>query len=308
MLCVHKVWWKGFETCIVLTGEGVLTWWTALAAFLPQPKDKRWEAGARPARKHLARSGRSGCGSRPLGAARRGLGVPQRRGWAPQPASASPIPLGRHGSRARAGTALGTQDASGPRPGPAGFPRPGGSGVSGPAGLAERDRARALAPAPPLRLAPPPGQSPRARRPARALRPAAAPAATAAERFTAAPGFQLRAGTGSVGGGAGGGQETEKRGRAGSREPGAGATAWTRTWPPSAPPSPAAVSSPPPRAATAASSASVVRGLWVSGLKVGPDVGAARLPDRPGGCGRRRRRLVASARRFVRRDARGERS
>lgn len=92
-------------------------------------------------------------------------------------------------------------------------------GVSGPAGLAERDRARA--PAPPLRLAPPPGQSPRARRPARALRPAAAPAATAAERFTAAPGFQLRAGTGSVGGGAGGGQETEKRGRvgAGSREP-----------------------------------------------------------------------------------------
>lgn len=35
----------------------------------------------------------------------------------------------------------------------------------------------------------------------------------------AAPGFQLRAGTGSVGGGAGGGQETEKRGRAGSREP-----------------------------------------------------------------------------------------
>lgn len=170
------------------------------------------------------------------------------------------------------------------------------SSVLGPAGLAER----APAPAPPLRLAPPPGQSPRARRPARALRPAAAPAAAAtaaAERFSAAPGFQLRAGTGSVGGGAGGGQETEN-----AAEPGAGSRSHSLDQNLAA--SCAAVSGgrlpSPPRTATAASSATVVRGLWVSGLKVGPDVGAARLPDRPGGCGRRRRRrLVASVRRFV---------
>lgn len=38
------------KRCIVLTGEGVLTWRTAPAAFLLQPKDQRWEAGARPAR------------------------------------------------------------------------------------------------------------------------------------------------------------------------------------------------------------------------------------------------------------------
>lgn len=172
------------------------------------------------------------------------------------------------------------------------------SRVSGPAGLAER----APAPAPPLRLAPPPGQSPRARRPARALRPAAAPAAAAtaaAERFSAAPGFQLRAGTGSVGGGAGGGQETEN-----AAEPGAGSRSRSHSLDQNLAAACAAVSlrclPPPPRTATAASSATVVRGLWVSGLKVGPDVGTARLPDRPGGCGRRRRRLVASARRFVR--------
>lgn len=171
------------------------------------------------------------------------------------------------------------------------------SSVSVLAGLAER----APAPAPPLRLAPPPGQSPRARRPARALRPAAAPAAAAtaaAERFSAAPGFQLRAGTGSVGGGAGGGQETEN-----AAEPGAGSRSHSLDQNLAA--ACAAVSRRrlprPPRTATAASSATALRGLWVSGLKVGPDVGAARLPDRPGGSGRRRRRrLVASARRFVR--------
>lgn len=135
---------------------------------------------------------------------------------------------------------------------------------------------------------------------------AAAAATAAAERFSAAPGFQLQAGTGSVGGGAGGGQETEN-----AAEPGAGSRSHSLEQNLAAAAC-AAVSRRrllwPPRTATAASSATVVRGLRVSGLKVGPDVGAARLPDRPGGCGRRRRRLVASARRFVRRDARGERS
>lgn len=111
----------------------------------------------------------------------------------------------RTGHTGRLGAAAGTRRARRPV-----------CSVSVPAGLAER----APDPAPPLRLAPPPGQSPRARRPARALRPAAAPAAAAtaaAERFSAAPGFQLQDGTGSVGGGAGGGQETEN-----AAEPGAG--------------------------------------------------------------------------------------
>lgn len=68
-----------------------------------------------------------------------------------------------------------------------------------------------------------PRQSPRAPGPARALRPAAAAtaaAAAAAERSSAVPGFQFRAGTGSLGGGAGGGQGTEN-----AAEPGA----WSRS-------------------------------------------------------------------------------
>nr|XP_023416808.1 uncharacterized protein LOC111754112 [Cavia porcellus] len=49
--------------------------------------------------------------------------------------------------------------------------------------------------------------------------PPAVGATAAAERSSAAPGFQLRAGTGSRGGGAGGGQETENAAEPGAREP-----------------------------------------------------------------------------------------
>lgn len=97
------------------------------------------------------------------------------------------------------------------------------------------------------------------------------------------PGFQLRAGTGSLGGGAGRGQGTEN-----AAEPGA----WSRSQSldqnlaaacaadarrsfPVLPP-------PPPRAPPLRAQPPLVRGLWVSGLKVGPDVGPSSVPGLSG--------------------------
>lgn len=150
-------------------------------------------------------------------------------------------------------------------------------------------RLLALLPAPPSLSYPSPApaslprQSPRAHGPARALRPAAAAAATAAaaaaaaaERSFAVPGFQLRAGTGSLGGGAGGGQGTEN-----AAEPGARSRSQSLDQNLAAACTTAAArrcfSAPPPP-----SRPPVVRGLWVSGLKVGPDVGPSSVPGLSG--------------------------
>lgn len=95
------------------------------------------------------------------------------------------------------------------------------------------------------------------------------------------PGFQLRAGTGSLGGGAGGGQGTENAAEPGARSrsqsldqnlAAACTAAARRSFPAPLPTRPPLPRARPP----------VVRGLWVSGLKVGPDVGPSSVPGLSG--------------------------
>uniref|UniRef100_A0A8C0TCX8 Serine/threonine-protein kinase receptor n=1 Tax=Canis lupus familiaris TaxID=9615 RepID=A0A8C0TCX8_CANLF len=254
-----------------------------------------WGRAAPAARAHrvgrAAPRTRRPLGQRGAGQGRAGHGRGSAAPRAPRPAR--PGPAAPQPRRPRRPDAQASRERASVRPAPpppSGPPRPRARPSPRPPRLASptissrsRPGTRAAPAAPP---SPSPSPSPSRPRPA-----AAAAAAAAAERSSAAPGFQLRAGTGSVGGGAGGGQGTENAAEPGARSRSqsldqnlAAACAAACAAVPAAVPA-AAAPSPPPGPPRPPARPPAVRGLWVSGLKVGPDVGPGSAPGLSGRLG-----------------------